>query len=581
MFVLSEQKHANDDNTAAAHSTSSANRQNRILLFTAKNLIVRCNLPLNIVESAGFRVFMKDYCFKYEPISAKKLKRDILPSFMNNVSKTIHEALNKINYLSLTIDGWSDRRCRSFLGITCHFIDDKMMSQAYLLDFVRHKSPHTGENIKQLTEDVLDRFEIKEKVFKIITDNASSMIKAYKFGLFADEETDEHGDTSSSMSEVVTIFDDYDHDLELSDFQAININHDEDDDDLEGTTNIRLSCFAHTLQLVVRDGFKKSSNISRVLNKCQVLAKFSHKSSKMADLLDEINKNINKMNVTRCNSEYLLIKSILSIGKNDLDAITKLMDNSIQFSNNDLIVLEEIIDLLEPFYEISVKCQAETIATASMVVPAVIHSLSHLHDIKENILFCTKLVQQLQLSIETRFSGIIKRLNQTDIMENDPFSDPVYFMATVLDPAFKFYWIRDSGFKITKADQSFASLSSSLSLSQSSTPKPKKRKLFTYINSNNDESNNSTSMDAANELQAYLSDPVRCRFSEYWSNTRLNILHKLVQRIFSVQASSAPVKRVFSHAGLILSSRQTHMKEKLFKDILFLKINQHLLQINL
>ncbi|CAF4552588.1 unnamed protein product, partial [Rotaria magnacalcarata] len=42
MFVLSEQKHANDDNTAAAHSTSSANRQNRILLFTAKNLIVRC-----------------------------------------------------------------------------------------------------------------------------------------------------------------------------------------------------------------------------------------------------------------------------------------------------------------------------------------------------------------------------------------------------------------------------------------------------------------------------------------------------------------------------------------------------------
>ncbi|CAF5224771.1 unnamed protein product [Rotaria magnacalcarata] len=125
------------------------------------------------------------------------------------------------------------------------------------------------------------------------------------------------------------------------------------------------------------------------------------------------------------------------------------MDNSIQFSNNDLIVLEEIIDLLEPFYEISVKCQAETIATASMVVPAVVHLLSHLPDIKENILFCTKLVQQLQLSIETRFSGIIKRLNQNDIMENDPFSDPVYFMAAVLDPAFKFYWIRDSGFKIT------------------------------------------------------------------------------------------------------------------------------------
>ncbi|CAF5149966.1 unnamed protein product, partial [Rotaria magnacalcarata] len=151
----------------------------------------------------------------------------------------------------------------------------------------------------------------------------------------------------------------------------------------------------------------------------------------------------------------------------------------------------------------------------------------------------------------------------------------------ILDDISKDTTISTNNLTNQKADQSLASLSSSLSLSQSSTPKPKKRKLFTYINSNNDESNNSTSMDAANELQAYLSDPVRCRFSEYWSNTRLNILHKLVQRIFSVQASSAPVKRVFSHAGLILSSRQTHMKEKLFKDILFLKINQHLLQINL
>ncbi|CAF5127390.1 unnamed protein product, partial [Rotaria sp. Silwood1] len=72
-----------------------------------------------------------------------------------------------------------------------------------------------------------------------------------------------------------------------------------------------------------------------------------------------------------------------------------------------------------------------------------VHLLSHLRDIKENILFCTKLVQQLQLSLETRFSGIIKRLNENYIEENDPFSDPVYFMAALLDPAFKFYWIRD------------------------------------------------------------------------------------------------------------------------------------------
>ncbi len=41
---------------------------------------------------------------------------------------------------------------------------------------MRFKSPHTGENIQHLTEDVLDHVNIKEKDFKIITDKASSMI---------------------------------------------------------------------------------------------------------------------------------------------------------------------------------------------------------------------------------------------------------------------------------------------------------------------------------------------------------------------------------------------------------------------
>lgn len=144
------------------------------------------------------------------PCQQKKIKRDIIPSFTNDVSKTIQDSLKTIDHLSLTIDGWSDRRCRSFLGITCHFIDEKMMSHAYLLDFVRLKSPHTGENIKQITEDVLDRFDIKEKIFKIITDNAASMIKAYKFGLFADEETNESSDTSGAMVDAASIFDDCD-----------------------------------------------------------------------------------------------------------------------------------------------------------------------------------------------------------------------------------------------------------------------------------------------------------------------------------------------------------------------------------
>jgi len=233
-YLNEEEKNAveeNDDRTTttttAGDLTSRKYKQNRIILSITKNLIIRCNLPLNLVENVGFRDFMKECNFKCEPISTKKLKRDVIPSLTNKILQTIHETLNSIDHVTLTVDVWSDRRCRSFLGITCHFIDSKMMPQAYLIDFLRLKSPHTSENIQQLTEEVLERFNMKEKVFKIITDNASSMMKAYKFGLCIDEDNDirsndddggggggggggGNGDQNKSMSDTNSIFNDFD-----------------------------------------------------------------------------------------------------------------------------------------------------------------------------------------------------------------------------------------------------------------------------------------------------------------------------------------------------------------------------------
>jgi hypothetical protein len=385
----------------------------------------------------------------------------------------------------------------------------------------------------------------------------------------------------------------------------INV-HLDDHADSQHLSSVRLSCFAHTIQLCIRDGLKNLIYLSRVLDKCQILAKFAHKSSKMADLLDEMNKHINKITITRWNSEYMLIKSILSIGKQDLESITKLMDdNTIKFSSNDFIILQETIDILEPFYEISIKCQAEMIVTASLVVPSIVHLITHLRDMKEtnHLLFSTKLVEQLQSSIEKRFTGIIHRLNQVDVEENDPFNDPLYFMATVLDPSFKFYWIRDlklpsnvenrlkqnliqlildeiskdstTSTQLPDSSNSSSSTTATLCLSSTSN-KVKRRKLFIYNNSN-DDSNHIIPLDPATELEAYLNDPVRSRFSEYWFHSQMSLLKKLVVRLFSVQASSAPIERVFSHAGLILSSRRTNMSEHLFKDLIFLRVNQSLL----
>ncbi|CAF1559964.1 unnamed protein product, partial [Rotaria sp. Silwood1] len=166
----------------------------------------------------------------------------------------------------------------------------------------------------------------------------------------------------------------------------------------------------------------------------------------------------------------------------------------------------------------------------SLVVPSIVHLISHLHDIKQDISFCSKLVEQLQESIKTRFSGITNRLNLVDVAENDPYGDTLYFMAAVLDPAFKFYWIRDLQLPIhmeNRLKQNIIQLiidemnkdskkskndlnkvsSSSATITFTATSKVKRRKLFNYDDSNMDDSNESTTLDPTVELNAYLNDP--------------------------------------------------------------------------
>ena len=210
-----------------------------------------------------------------------------------------------------------------------------------------------------------------------------------------------------------------------------------------GPQSIRMSCFVHTLQLAIRDALANVSLVSKIMDKCLTLSNFTHQSSKIADWLNQIGRNIQKPTVTRWNSDYILLKSILSIPQEQLESICNLIEYSIQFSIHDLLIMNEIIDILEPFYQISVKCQAEKAVTISLVVPSIVHLICHLRSIKDNVSSCQKLVQQLQVAIETRFAGIVNRSYQVEAKNNDSFNDPVYFMEAFLDPSFKFFWLSD------------------------------------------------------------------------------------------------------------------------------------------
>jgi len=63
---------------------------------------------------------------------------------------------------------------------------------------------------------------------------------------------------------------------------------------------------------------------------------------------------------------------------------------------------------------------------------------------------------------------------------------------------------------------------------------------------------------------------------EFWHNRRKEIpnLFKLSMKVHSVPATSAPVERVFSHAGIIIRPHRARMADKTLSNIIFLKYNK-------
>ena len=184
------------------------------------------------------------------------------------------------------------------------------------------------------------------------------------------------------------------------------------------------------MQLAIRDGLSNVPYLSKTFAKCKQLSQKSHKSTKVADILDNVDKRLNRSNTTRWSSEYVLIRLILRIDKKTIqDIMSAIGDDALSCSSSDFNVLEEVIEILEPFADIIVICQSESTDTNSIVVPAIIHLIHHLKRMNSKISLLEKLVVQLDQSINIRFSGIVKRLSLQPIFDNDSlsFSDPLYF----------------------------------------------------------------------------------------------------------------------------------------------------------
>ncbi|CAF1599011.1 unnamed protein product, partial [Didymodactylos carnosus] len=167
------------------------------------------------------------------------------------------------------------------------------------------------------------------KLVRLITDNAANNIKAFDDILLPGFETyfendDYNNDDNGSLQnnnnddDCEEIFNDDDceeifNDDSYDHFELVPLADDIIQCVSENLELLRLPCFAHTLQLVVKDGIKHASNATAALTKVAKIAKFTHSSTLFAEKLDKLSKTIPRATKCRGNSQFLTVTAVLNI----------------------------------------------------------------------------------------------------------------------------------------------------------------------------------------------------------------------------------------------------------------------------
>jgi hypothetical protein len=411
-----------------------------------EHAIIGCGLPLSVMENPHFLQFLKDLDPKFSLPSRKVVSTKIIPKLHDNTMDKVVGHLQLAQYVALTLDIWTDRRQHSYLGITAHtFLD--CIPHSLLLLFSSFKGSHTGSRIASAVEKAISDFGLQRKVYYCSCDNASNMVKAFSVlnelavGEFPFDDDDNDDDIPIAM--YANVVDDEDLWHDLSDEQASDVN--------EGITRActtRLSCFAHSLQLVVKDGMNKLTSARTLLSKCSKLSSTLHQSALLKEAFEArfgALRSIPEANSTRWSSLFHQLHSIVQLDQAALkDILHQRNLSNLVMTPANFSCLEELVSILASFAEVTDAIQGDQYPTLGCVVPSLVSLHKILSTQCQTAQYHKVFARALLDSLVTRFRGLyvnVGLLPGNPASDGKAFGDFVYIMAAVMDPMYNFIWL--------------------------------------------------------------------------------------------------------------------------------------------
>ena len=209
---------------------------------------------------------------------------------------------------------------------------------------------------------------------------------------------------------------------EITDFEHHEFNH----DSVFTTAYKHISCFIHTLQLVVKI-FESTPSFRSSLQTAYSVVKKVNKSCKATELLiQKAGKKLVNDCPTRWDSTYLMIQRLLDVKPHLNEVLEELTWDSL--TTTQWKHLDTIQDLLQPFAHHTNITSAEHSTTIAMVVPVLKELNLHLQETSKTI-GVGAVSKKMLLDLNKRFEYVTNP-------KADNF-DSLYVASTLLNPPYR------------------------------------------------------------------------------------------------------------------------------------------------
>ena len=329
--------------------------------------IASSNVSNSVVENLEFRDLLHTMDSRYQMPSRSAISKEI-DKVLIELKAKIGSYLEEANKVSICADIWSKRgMSSSYLGITCHFYSRRdHRRHCVTLAVRRMPSPHTGEKIREVVDEVLEEWNISpSRVLATLTDNGSNMLVAFRPKLTDSSDDDDSELEDETEPDIVS---------DLEDFEENEIDH-----EVAFVALKRVSCFAHTLQLVVQK-FDEVSTFNALLKRTHsIVRKFNTSTKATEKLISICGKKLVRDCPTRWSSTYLMLDRLLSVKSALCRVLQELEWDDLAVS--EWKTLETLRSLLHPFTQSTCLVSGDEYTTISAVLPAIMDLNLHLEEV--------------------------------------------------------------------------------------------------------------------------------------------------------------------------------------------------------